>query len=163
MTATLLTPEFIAIIDRGVSAIVASRSLEMQPSIMRGVGARITPDGRGVTVFVSRPQSRQLLQDIAATGAVAVVFSVPFTHQTVQVKATRGVEVRPATEDDRPALTKYLRSMEFEVGRVGYGPQFTGTMLSHQIADTVAISFTPELAFNQTPGPGAGQRLEPSA
>ncbi|MGA0570317.1 hypothetical protein ACO2Q9_06310 [Variovorax sp. VNK109] len=163
MTATLLTPEFIAIIDRGVSSIVASRSLDMKPSIMRAVGARITPDGTHVTVFVSRPASRQLLQDIATTGTVSVVFSVPFTHQTVQVKASRGVEIRPAGEQDRPVLARYLKSMEFEIGRVGYGPAFTRKMLSHDLAQTVAIGFTPEQAFDQTPGPRAGRRMEPSA
>ena len=54
---------------------------------MRAVGSRISADGREVTVYLRRSQSEQLLGDIAQTGEIAVVFSVPSTHQTLQLKA----------------------------------------------------------------------------
>ena len=88
MTA-LLGPSHIAMVAKGVSAIVASRDAALRPSIMRAVGSRISSDGREVTVYLRRSQSEQLLQDIAHTGEIAVVFSVPSTHQTLQLKARR--------------------------------------------------------------------------
>ena len=43
MTApSLLSPEHIAMVDRGVSVIVASRDAAFRPSIMRGVGSAIS-------------------------------------------------------------------------------------------------------------------------
>ncbi len=156
--AALLAPEHIALIDKGVSAIVASRDAALRPSLMRAVGAGISADGTQVTVFVTRSQSRQLLQDIAAHGEVAVVFSQPSSHRTLQLKA-RHARLRAAAEADLPLLQRYLASMEREVGAVGYAPNFVRAMLAHRLDDVVAIGFTPEQAFDQTPGPRAGMPL----
>lgn len=153
-----LPPETLALMARGVSVIVGSRDAAMRPSIMRGVGSDVAPDGSTVTVFLSRPQSRQLLQDIASTGQLAVVFSEPATHRSVQLKAT-GARIRPAQEADRPLLARYLASMEREIARAGYPPEMARTMLAHRLEDVVAVSFAPEQAFDQTPGPKAGRPL----
>ncbi len=158
MTAALLPPDLVAMMARGVSVNVASRDAAMRPSLMRAVGSSVEQDGRWITVFVSRSQSRQLVQDLAATGCIAVVFSEPATHRTVQLKATH-VELRHATAQDEPALAAYLTSMEVELGRIGYPPAIPRAMLSHRLQDVVAISFEPQQAFNQTPGPRAGTPL----
>jgi len=154
----LLDPDRMAMVAKGVSAIVASCNAQLQPSIMRAVGSHISSDGHQVTVFLRRSQSRQLLQDIAETGQIAVVFSEPSTHRTLQLKASRAVQ-RPAAAADAPLLEAYLRSMEHEVGLVGYGPRYVGAMLAAPLADVVAVSFTPARAFDQTPGPRAGAAL----
>ncbi|WP_259456045.1 pyridoxamine 5'-phosphate oxidase family protein [Alicycliphilus denitrificans] len=156
----LLSPEHIALVARGVSAIVASRDAQLRPSVMRAVGSRIRADGRRITVFLRRSQSQQLLADIAATGHIAVVFSDPPSHRTVQVKATAALQraLRPA---DEPALRHYLAAMQQAIAQVGYGPQYTAAMLSAPRGDLVAVEFTPEAAFDQTPGPRAGTPLQP--
>lgn len=154
----LLAPEHIAMIDKGVSAIVASRDAALRPSLMRAVGSRITPDGREITVYLARGQSRQLLQDLAATGQIAVVFSQPTTHRTLQVKGS-SIGGRAATEHDLPALQRYLESMEYEICSIGHRADLVRAMLAFQLADLVAISFSPEQAFDQTPGPKAGSAL----
>lgn len=145
-------------IARGVSVNVASRDSSLRPSLMRAVGSDITEDGSSVTVYLARSQSRQLIQDIASTGQLAVVFSEPATHRTVQLKASRATQ-RPATDQDRPVLARYLASMEHEIARVGHPPAVTRAMLAHRLEDVVAVTFTPEQAFDQTPGPQAGRRL----
>ncbi|KRD16612.1 hypothetical protein ASE39_12040 [Acidovorax sp. Root267] len=154
----LLDPGRTAMVSKGVSAIVASCSAALQPSIMRAVGSHLSADGHCVTVYLRRSQSRQLLQDIADTGRIAVVFSEPATHRTLQLKALQAHQ-RAATEEDLPVLQAYLRSMEHEVGLVGYGPRYVGAMLAAPLADVVAVSFTPTAAFDQTPGPRAGAAL----
>ena len=153
-----LDPDRIAMVAKGVSAIVASCSMALQPSVMRALGPRISADGQQVTVYLRRSQSRQLLQDIAETGRIAVVFSEPATHRTLQLKA-HGAQQRPATDDDLPVLQAYLKSMEHEVGLVGYGPRYVGAMLAAPLHDVVAVGFTPHAAFDQTPGPRAGAAL----
>jgi hypothetical protein len=155
---SLLPPDLLAMIERGVSVVVGSRDAAMRPSLMRAVGSSVEGGGRSITLFVSRRQSRQLVQDIAATGHVAAVFSEPATHRTVQVKAARA-ELRNAVPEDEAVLARYLASMEHEIQRVGYPPHMTRAMLAHRLDDLVAISFEPELAFDQTPGPRAGTRL----
>lgn len=153
-----LPADLLALMRRGVSVIVGSRDAAMRPSIMRGLGSDIAADGRTVTIFLARSQSRQLIQDIAATGHVAAVFSEPATHRTVQLKATRA-STRSATPEDAAVLARYLASMEHEIGRVGYPPEMARAMFAHRLDDVVAVSFVPEQAYDQTPGPKAGARL----
>ena len=156
--ACLLSPELIAMVDHGVSAIVSSCDAALRPSIMRAVGSAITPDGRSITVYLSRPQCRQLLQDVATTGRIAVVFSEPHSHRAVQVKAS-SARTRAAQAADQAILQRYLAAMELEIGRIGIDPSFTRSMLAHRLEDLVAISFEPSQAFDQTPGPRAGASL----
>lgn len=153
-----LPPDFLAMMDRGVSVIVSSCDAAGKPSIMRAVGSEVVAGGQTITVFLSRRQSRQLILDITASGRIAVVFSQPSTHRTIQLKST-GAVIRSALPSDQPALARYLASMEHEIGLVGYGPHMTRAMLAHQLDDVVAISFQPSQAFDQTPGPKAGATL----
>ena len=159
-TAPLLPADYIALIKKGVSAIVASRDAAHRPSLMRAVGADISDDGRQLTLFVSRTQAAQLLQDIAAVGVVAVVFSQPLSHRTVQLKA-RSAMLRPADSGDLPLLQRYRASMEQEIGAVGHGPDFVQAMLAWTLDDLVAVRCAPEQAFEQTPGLRAGTALGP--
>ncbi len=157
-SAPLLPPAHVALIDQGVSAIVCSRDLAHRPSVMRAVGSAITADGATVTVYLARSQSRQLLADIASTGRVSVMFSEPSSHRTVQVKATRA-RLRDAGQPDIPVLNRYLAAMTQAIGAVGLPPAYAAAMLAYDLDDLVAVSFAPEAAFDQTPGPKAGAHL----
>ncbi|PZO13962.1 MAG: hypothetical protein DCF26_15900 [Burkholderiales bacterium] len=154
----LLSPEHLAMMDGGVSVIVSSCGSDLAPSVMRAVGSRIGDGGRRITVFVCRSQSAQLLKDVARSARLAAVFSQPSTHKTVQLK-TRSARLREATDEDVPALQRYLRGMESELTRIGFGAVYARAMLAHRLDDVVAIEFEPELAFDQTPGPRAGQPI----
>lgn len=160
--SSLLSPDLIAMVGGGVSAIVSSCDAALRPSIMRAVGSTITPDGRSITVYLSRRQSRQLLQDVAANGRIAVVFSEPSSHRTLQVKAA-GVRTRSALPSDQPLLQRYLAAMQEKITEVGFDHAFTRAMLAYQLDDVVAISFEPTQAFDQTPGPKAGASLSAAA
>lgn len=157
--ALQLGAERAAWVDKGISAIVASRDANHHPSLMRAVGTDVTPQGERVTVYLNRLAARQVLADLEATGQIAVVFSEPSSHRTLQLKASR-VQMRPAEDGDAAILQRYLRGMEWQLHQIGFAPRQTRTMLSHRLSDVVAVSFAPELAFDQTPGPKAGARLD---
>jgi hypothetical protein len=146
---------------RGVSVIVGSCSPDFVPSVMRAVGCHVRAQGDLITIFLNRPQSTQLLRDVASTRRLAVVFSEPSSHRTVQIKADNA-RLREARQDDRPALVRYLKAMQIELGRIGFGPEFAAAMLAHRLEDLTAIEFVPLQAFDQTPGPRAGEALQAS-
>jgi hypothetical protein len=150
--------DLVDMMARGVSVNVASRDARQRPTVMRAMASDVSADRRTVTVFLSRRQAAQLVLDVSANGHIAAVFSEPFSHRAVQVKATRA-SVRNATAADEPLLARYLASMEREIEKVGHPPRVTRAMLAHRIEDLVAITFEPELAFEQTPGPKAGSAL----
>lgn len=145
-------------IERGVSVIVSSCDPDLTPSVMRAVGSRVDDDGRLITVYMCRSQSAQLLRDVAHSARLAAVFSQPSTHRTVQLK-TRTARLREATADDEPALQHYLQGMERELTSIGFAAVYARAMLAYRLDDVVAIEFVPELAFDQTPGPKAGQPI----
>jgi hypothetical protein len=159
MAPVRLPADLLAMLARGVSTIVASHDAALRPSLMRAVGSEVAADGSRVTVWLARSQSRQLLQDIASTGQLAVVFSEPSTHRTVQLKA-RSATQRAALSSDQPLLARYLAAMRRELDGAGYdGATIAPAMLAHRLEDLVAVSFVPEEAFDQTPGPRAGASL----
>jgi hypothetical protein len=158
MSELRLPPDAVALIARGVSCIVASRDEQLRPSVVRAVGSRISADGQEITVFLSRPQSRRLLQDLAAGGPVAAVFSQPTTHRTVQVKASQAAQ-RSVTPEDAADLERCAATLDGELAAIGYGAGLGRRMLAHNSEDVVAVTFRPEQAFDQTPGPQAGARL----
>ncbi len=154
-----LKPEFLAMMTKGVSLILSSCDHALTPSVMRAVGSHVEDDGRCITAFLARRQSRQLLADIASSGRLAAVFSQPSTHRTVQFKSRR-VQLREVVAADLPQIERYRLSMEDELAALGYAHGLASAMLAHDADDLVAVVFQPDEAFDQTPGQRAGQRME---
>ena len=152
----LLSPAHIALIDQGVSVIVASRDAQLRPSVMRAMGSQISADGSCITVYLRPSQAQPRLADLAAGGPIAVVFSDPASNRTLQVKAG-AARARAASPADQAVLRRYRGSMQQRIGQVGFGADYVAAMLAAPADDLVALEFTPEAAFDQTPGPRAGR------
>jgi hypothetical protein len=156
----LIGPEPAALLARRVSVIVGSRDAAHHPHVMRAVGCRVSEDRRRITVFLPRASSRPVLEDIAANGQIAVVFSEPTTHRTVQFKGVDAT-VAPAGPDDEVTVARYLANFAEEIAEIGFSGDVARTMLGHAPGDLAAVHFTPLSGFEQTPGPTAGQALAP--
>jgi hypothetical protein len=140
-----------------MSVIVASRNAELVADAVRGCGCRVSRDRRQVTVLVESDRAISLLEDVAANGMIAVVFSQPSTHQTIQLKGIDARVVR-ITAADRAAARRHLRDWSADLARIGFDAPFA-TVLHGGTGELAAIRFTPTAAFQQTPGPGAGLPL----
>ena len=57
-------PEFLAMLVKGVSLMLASADHRLNPSVMRAVGSRIDDGGRRVTAYLGRTQSRQRASEV---------------------------------------------------------------------------------------------------
>lgn len=164
MTASvaLLDPAQAAFIQSQVSIIVAASDAEQVPSLMRAAGCRVDAGRRRVTVLLNASQSRALLRGIDRSGVIAVVFSQPSTHRTLQLKGSDAA-IETLCPADTALLEHYRELMVVEIGALGFPRVFTEAMLSGAAADTVAVSFTPAAVFEQTPGPAAGAQLPAAA
>jgi len=153
--APLLTAEHAAFITSGVSTLAASRDADHRPSLARAHGCRVSPDRRRVSVLVARTHAGTVLDDIGRCGAVAVVFSYPPTHRTMQLKGTDAV-VRPATPEDVAGAAAYVETFADCVLPLGHTREQIHTLFAAPAADFAAVEFTPTAAFDQTPGLKAG-------
>jgi hypothetical protein len=157
--ALQLDADHAAFIQGAVSVVVSSRNSQHVPDVVRGCGCRVTRDRRRVTVLVEAARAGSVLDDIAANGLIAVVFSQPSTHRTIQLKGS-DARVARVTGADRVIAQRHLQAWVQDLQLIGYAADFARTVRG-EAPDLVAVTFTLASAFLQTPGPAAGTRLRP--
>lgn len=156
----LLDESQAAFLGGPVAINMASRDARGYPSLTRGFGCRVSPDLLEVVVYVARRQAEPLLRDLAAGAPVAVVFSRPLTHQTLQLKGERA-RLRHLQAGERESMQAAGDAFTAEIMSLGYPGHFSHALMSACADEATAVVFTPTAVFEQTPGPKAGIRLEP--
>jgi hypothetical protein len=151
------TAEFI---QRFVSINVASRNAENRPALARAAGCRVAEDKSRLTVYVARANNQTLLDNLRSNRCVAVVFSRPSSHRTIQFKGI-DASIRDVTAEDQDVIRAYLESFRLELSDVGFPPAFCQAILPPAESAYLGISFTADRAYSQTPGPDAGKKLSP--
>jgi hypothetical protein len=139
----------------------ASHDAAGVPSITRAFGCRVTADRREVVILLSTQRSQAFLRDLAAGAAIAVVFSRPKTHETLQLKGARG-RIQPLEGRDRQIMLAYGAAFTAEIMALSYAERFSRALTSAVADEAIAVAFTPNAVFDQTPGPKAGARLAPA-
>lgn len=156
-TPSPIGPEQAALIARRVSITVASRDAALRPHLMRAVGCRLSADLSRVTLLLPRAGSLQLVEDVRENRHLAVVFSEPSTNRTLQLKGTDAI-VATCGPDDVELARRHVENFAAEIGRLGFAAEVAQTSLGHD-DELVAVHFTVGTAFEQTPGPSAGEPL----
>jgi hypothetical protein len=153
-----LSPDCIAFLHGRVSIIAASRSAGREPHLVRAVGCHIDATGERVTLLLAISHAGELLADIRANGRIAVVFSEPSSHRTVQLKGSDAAAV-PLEEEHCRLLAAYRQRMVPELAIFGFDEAWVRALLGCSGAEIVPVRFTPREAWLQTPGPQAGEPL----
>jgi len=156
---TQIDPEHAAFIQGPVSVIAASRDAAATPHLVRGLGCRLCEQRRRVTIFLAASQAQAVLADLRANGTIAVVFSQPSTHRTVQLKGD-DASIGVASASDLAAVAAYQDMMVGELRSWDFPESFTRSLLAFIPDDVLTVTFTISAAFSQTPGPKAGAPLE---
>lgn len=154
----LIDASHAAFIQGAVGISIAACDRNNIPTLVRAIGCRVSSDRQRVTIFVSASQSAQLLKCIRDNSSVAVVFSEPSTHRTVQLKGADAV-VSNLQEDEWEQVLAYRDAFVRELEPLGFHASMISALLTHPSADIVALRFTPSEAYSQTPGPKAGTPL----
>jgi hypothetical protein len=158
-TPAPISAEQVAWLTHQVSIIVGSRDARHRPHLMRAVGCRVTPDRCRVTVLLPRARSAEVLADLRDNRQVAVVFSEPASNRTLQLKGSDASVTDPGSDDEALAR-RYLGGFSAHIGALGLPAEVAHTILGHDDG-LVAVHFGIAAAFEQTPGPSAGRRLQP--
>lgn len=157
-TAHILDDEQAAFVCSGLSMSAAACRSGGVPSLARAIGCRVSADRRTVTVLFAETASASLLEDVRRTGAIAVVFSRPVDHRTVQLKGTDALIV-PLEAGDAELSARQIETFVEGLAALGYQAPVVRSFLTVAPDDLVAVRFTPQAAFSQTPGPKAGEAL----
>jgi hypothetical protein len=159
MDQPLIDASQIAFMCGGVSISIATCGDDGMPQLVRGIACKVAGDGREVTVFVPAEKSLAAQRDIAANGAIAVTFSQPSTHRTIQLKS-RDAHIADLPPDGPALVDAYCDAFIAEVGQIGFKAPMVRSLLSCPPGQLVALSFCPGEAYSQTPGPNAGKALK---
>lgn len=143
----------------GVTLRVGSSTPEGQPELHFGHAAWALPDGR-VEVLVRTLQGAELLAAIRATGRIAVSAGLPSTCRVLHVKGV-DADVRPADATLQPNFAHGFAAWLAQVERFGADRRQIFAVLGDlSWANLSCVRFTPCAAWDQTPGPGAGQPID---
>jgi hypothetical protein len=154
----ILDPDNAAFLQSGLSISVASRDAGHRASVAKAVACRVSADRRRITVFVPAAPAARVVADIRACGAIAVCFSEPKTHRTLQLKGTDAREA-PVAAEDEALIVAQAEGVVAQLDELGYPATLGRAVFPPTAQGVVAITFTPTAGFAQTPGPQAGKRL----
>ncbi|HVL58369.1 MAG TPA: hypothetical protein VM491_17865 [Burkholderiaceae bacterium] len=157
MAVEVLDGEMVAFLGSGLSIALASRGADNAPHVARAIGCSVER-GRAV-VLLDSAHGRDVLADLRANGRIAAVFSQPSTHRTIQLKGADAT-VSPARDEHWQLLARYRAAFDAELSSVGFGGGFAQMLTRCEPGHLMAIAFTPDEAYVQTPGPQAGQPIQ---
>lgn len=150
-------PGRLAPLVEGLVAVhVATRDAALVPDEVMAAAALLEPDGRSLTVYLPDATSATAFANLRDNGEIAVVLSQPLTHRTLQLKG-RVEAIRPAREEEREAVERFAAAFDAEVAAIGLPP---AALRRRNCWPCTAATFAVREAYEQTPGPRAGEPLD---
>jgi hypothetical protein len=135
---------------------LGSRNQALLPHTVTVRGALVSPDRELITIYVLESQTEQLLHNLNDNGRFSFVVANPVTLETYQFKGTF-VSSRPSESKDEAVQTIYLNKIN---GLLGYMyPNQVERMNQMITKPMVCITLQVEDIFDQTPGPGTGNKI----
>jgi len=152
-----LSPELRAWLVPGLAGTIASVDRDGQPQIARVWSARALDDDQ-LLVYVLRAAASGLLEGIQNSGRAALNLIEVASYRSRLFKGTCRVSPDPI---DAVFLQQSLAALNCAFHGVGMAPDTVECILAHSDAprDMIALCLTVESAFDQSPKPGAGERL----
>jgi general stress protein 26 len=152
-------PDRVVEVLRGPSVMwVGTRDPDLRPAHAYVTGAVAHDDRQTVTFFVTEARSKRVVADLENNGRVALGFGQA-SHEAYQLKGSY-VSSRTAS-DEEYAFQEAYRDKVWR-GLAQYWPEelVNPMILGAEYRPSVAITFRVEEVYLQTPGPGAGKRMD---
>ena len=144
------------LLDGLVAVVVGTRDADLRPACARGLAVRVDPSTGRLVLYLSEARTAETLENLRSNGAIAIALDRPETHRSVQVKG-RCVDIRPATEEERPVVERFLEGFFEQVIYLGMALSVRSIRAWPCLAVTVEVTEV----FEQTPGPRAGEPYRP--
>lgn len=130
------------------------------PQVCRALAADVQPDGRMLVLLAERAAPR-VVAALRETARVALLATSPRTNRTLHLKG-RDARVEPAQPVHAELLALRRDTLAREIAEVdGFADvSFIGHWYGVAVQELVAVRFTVAGAWDQTPGPHAGQAVE---
>jgi hypothetical protein len=151
----VIDDQIAAFINEGVSMVVATRDAERVPFATRACGVHVLGGDR-LAVLLPHATSARAIANVKDNGEISLCVSSPVDFRTYQLKG-RFVSVAEGTRDDVLMAEQQLRVFAGNISRFG---NTYAQARALWLFDSWRVEMQVSTAFLQTPGPGAGARLE---
>ena len=155
MIGPVIDDELAAFLAGGNSILVATRNAALEPHAMRACGLRVLGRDR-IAVLLPRATSAQAILNLQDNGDIAVVVSAPGTNRTFQLKGRR-LGVTEGSPEDLLLSERQLREFGDVVLQFGVGRAKARNLW---LFESWCVEVHVTSVYAQTPGPGAGARME---
>ena len=136
---------------------VGTRDAEFMPECTRAWGIRVAPDRNTITILLSETFAGKTLHNLRENGMVAVTCARPTDHLTCQLKGhVQGI--KPVTPEEGQLSWRWHREFSAELIAIGVSSTLCEGLI---VEPTIAVDIDVTEVFDQTPGPGAGRKIEP--
>ena len=154
-----MIPDRVVEVLRGPSVMqVGTRDAELRPAHAYVWGVVVHDDRQTLTFFVYEKRAKRTLSDLEDNGRVALGIAQA-SHEAYQLKG-RYVSSRTANDDDYALQEAYRSKLCAAIGQVWPEEVVKLLFLGAAYRPGVAITFRVEEVFLQTPGPGAGSKMD---
>jgi len=144
-----------AFLDSGVSMVGASANAELEPEAFRMWGASLSEEGL-LRALVSS-DARNTYEHVEAGTALCMTFADPLNLRSIQIKGHSLGAAEPPGPGDLASMEGYEDLLRPKSRLNGTPP---GLLDAIRPRSVFVISIVVEEAYDQTPGPSAGTRLE---
>jgi len=143
-------------VESGVAVLVGAVDAEGKPHLAYAWGPRVHPGRSRISIYIDGPRAAPLLGGRESNPQFAATFTDPVSVRSIQLKG-RVVEVAEPNESEQAWVNRHRDAMTASTALIGDSPQVIRNLWMQEA--TVRVDFTVERAFDQTPGPNAGQPL----
>jgi hypothetical protein len=144
------------LLDAGVIVYVGTRSAALEPDAVMGFGMHAPGGSTEITVFIAAAFASAALADLRDNGQIAITIADPTTNRAMQLKGS-WIGERRVTDGDRAFLQRYREQLTCQLALVGVPRSVSRRLVWWPV---VALQVQVTEVFDQTPGPGAGNRAQ---
>jgi hypothetical protein len=151
--------EIVELMSSGVDVYVATRDRELEPEAMLAMGIKANAERTVVTVYLPAALADVTCKNLADNGDIAVTLERASDLRAVQIKG-RSLGVRPSHEAERELQSVFRAALVEQLGVIGVPRPLTRRLTWWP---SLAVDVQVRDVFMQTPGPNAGEPLQPPA
>jgi hypothetical protein len=152
----MIPDSIVHLLQTGVSVMVGTRDASLMPECTRAWGIQIGADRGAVTIFLSESFAGKTIENLRGNGKIAVTCTRPTDHTTCQLKGQVS-RITPASSSHRDASRRWHRDFVAELRAIGVPTKLSEAWI---VEPSVAVEIAVTEVFDQTPGPGAGRKIE---
>ncbi len=152
----MLPDKLVEFLGGPVVMLVGARSEDLRPAISFAFGGVVDAGSDSITFFLPNVEGEAILRNLDQNGKVAFTVVEGISHETYQFKG-KCIEARPVSEQERALQVSYREKMVPHYAAKGVPERYFGRMVYDP---STAVTFRVEEIFDQTPGPGAGGKLD---